>query len=411
MQKLTVSPETARMLQLGHPWVIADATTRRWPKTLQPGQLCQLVDPQGEPLGSALLDPDNRVVARVVDRRPLPQLGRDWIARRLQQALALRQAEIDQDETNAYRLVNAEGDGFPGLTIDRYGEYLMLQTFTRAWDSRIEQIVNELGEQLQPLGSYLKFRPQQTRQLESQGGLPCNKLLQGSPAGEKFPVRENRLQFLVDLDQGLHTGLFMDQRANRKDLMRHCRGKRVLNLFSFTGAFSVAAAASGAREVTSVDASPSYLAWAEENFALNRLNPKRHRFLTGDCFKILDQLQRDGESFDLVLLDPPSFSTTRQSRFTTRGGTAELAACALRLLNAGGLLISSSNHQKVDVADYLKELRRGSLSSGIELQIVGLRGQGVDFPYPVGFPEGRYLKYVVGRKGETGTVGGAIGSR
>lgn len=400
MQKLIVSPDTTRMLQLGHPWVIADAATRRWPKTLQPGQLVQLVDPQEKLLATALLDPADRVVARVVDHQPLQQLGRDWIARRLQQALALRQVEIDRDDTDAYRLVNAEGDGFPGLTIDRYGAYLMLQTFTRAWDSRIELVVNELERLLEPRGIYLKFRPQQTRQLESQGGLPRNQLLRGSPAGQKFSVRENRLQFLVDLDQGLHTGLFMDQRDNRNHLMRRCRGKRVLNLFSFTGAFSVAAAASGAREVTSVDTSATYLAWAEENFALNRLNPQQHRFITGDCFKALDQLELAGATFDLVLMDPPSFSTTRKSRFTTRGGTAELVAMALRLLNSGGLLISSSNHQKIDVADYLKELRRGSLSAGIELQVIALRGQGADFPYPVGFPEGRYLKYVVGRKGE-----------
>jgi len=398
MEKLTVSPETARMLQLGHPWVIADATTRRWPKSLQPGQLAQLLDPQGQPLAAALLDPTDRVVARIVDRQPLSQLSAEWVARRLQRALALRLTQLDLDGTDAWRLVNAEGDGFPGLTVDRYGDFLMLQAFTRAWDSRIDLLANELETLLRPQGIYLKYRPQQTRKLEGKGGLPQNKLLRGRALGCKLNVLENGLTFRVDLDQGLHTGLFMDQRDNRRDLMARCRGKRVLNLFSFTGAFSVAAAAAEAREVTSVDASAGYLAWAEENFSANRLNPKQHRFMTGDCFKVLEELAADGKRYDIVLMDPPSFSTTRKSRFTTRGGTSELVTTALSLLVDDGLLITSSNHQKVDVADYLKELRRGALAAGVDLQVLQLRGQGGDFPYTVGFPEGRYLKYVVSRK-------------
>jgi 23S rRNA (cytosine1962-C5)-methyltransferase len=398
MEKLPVSSETVRMLQLGHPWVIADAVTRRWPKSLQPGQLVLLTDSQGQPLATALLDPADRIVARVVDRRPLSTLNQEWVLQRLQRAIELRQSQLGLDGTDAYRLVNAEGDGFPGLTVDRYGDYLMLQCFSRAWDSRIDLLADGLEKLLQPRGIYLKYRPQQTRALESRGGLPQNRLLRGKPVGKKISVQENGLAFLVDLDQGLHTGLFMDQRDNRHDLMTRCRGKRVLNLFAFTGAFSVAAAAAEATEVVSVDASGTYLAWAEENFSANRINPKRHRFLASDCFKVLEELAAAGERFDLVLMDPPSFSTTRKSRFTTRGGTSDLVAMALPLLSEQGLLITSSNHQKVDIGDYLKELRRGALSAEVDLQVLQLRGQGVDFPYTVGFPEGRYLKYVISRK-------------
>jgi 23S rRNA (cytosine1962-C5)-methyltransferase len=386
------------MLQLGHPWVIADAATRRWPKSLQPGQLALLTDAQGQPLATALLDPTDRVVARVVDRQPLAALSQEWAIPRLQRAIELRLAQLELDGTDAYRLVNAEGDGFPGLTVDRYGDYLMLQCFSRAWDSRIDLLANSLEKLLKPRGIYLKYRPQQTRSLESKGGMPQNTLLRGQPVGGKLTVQENNLTFLVDLGQGLHTGLFMDQRDNRRDLMQRCQGRRVLNLFAFTGAFSVAAAAAGAAEVVSVDASGAYLAWAAENLSANRINPKRHRFLTGDCFKVLEELAAAGERFDLVLMDPPSFSTTRKSRFTTRGGTSDLVAMALPLLSEQGLLVTSSNHQKVDIADYLKELRRGALSACVDLQVLQLRGQGADFPYTVGFPEGRYLKYVISRK-------------
>ncbi len=203
----------------------------------------------------------------------------------------------------------------------------------------------------------------------------------------------------MTLEQGLNTGLFLDQRRNRRDLMGRVKGKRVLNLFSYTGAFSVAAAASGASQVTSVDASPGYTDWARDNFAANRLNPAQHEFIVGDCLAVLGKLAQGGKTFDIILMDPPSFSTTAKSRFTTRGGTSDLVAAALSLLTGTGLLITSSNHQKVDIAEYLKELRRGALQAGSDVRVVSVLGQPEDFPYPVTFPEGRYLKYVTCVKG------------
>jgi 23S rRNA (cytosine1962-C5)-methyltransferase len=182
------------------------------------------------------------------------------------------------------------------------------------------------------------------------------------------------------------------------------KGKRVLNLFSYTGAFSVAAAAAGAEQVTSVDASPGYTDWSRDNFTANRLNHKQHEFVVGDCLALLGKLSQSGKRFDLILMDPPSFSTTAQSRFTTRGGTSDLVAAALPLLTNNGLIIASSNHQKVDVADYLKELRRGALQARCDLRVIFLLGQPEDFPYPVTFPEGRYLKYAVCVKSEN-TIG------
>ena len=182
--------------------------------------------------------------------------------------------------------------------------------------------------------------------------------------------------------------------------MDRVKGKRVLNLFCYTGAFSVAAAAAGASLVTSVDASPGYMEIARANFSVNHFNPKRHEFVVGDCLAVLDEMSRQGALFDVILMDPPSFSTTSKSRFTTRGGPSDLVASALKLLREGGLLIASSNHQKVDLADYLKELRRGALQAGSSLQVIKLAGQPEDFPYPVTFPEGRYLKYAICVKGD-----------
>ena len=392
-----VGPETVRMLELGHPWVIADRYTRKWPKG-RSGDLVELTDERGLVLATALLDPEDRVVARVLGHGKM-SLDRPWVQERVERAAALRRDHADLTETTAYRLVNGEGDGLPGLTVDRYGEHLMVQLYSAAWKPHLPLVTSALQQVFTPSGIYEKFRPQKTRELAGESrGKKFSRLLAGTAAPGRVAVRENGLDFLVTLEEELNTGLFLDQRANRRDLMGRCRGKRILNLFSYTGAFSVAAAAAGAERVTSVDASAHYLDWAKENFSVNRLNPKRHEFIEGDCLAVLKELQRQGRLFDLVLMDPPSFSTTRQSRFTTRGGTSDLVEASLPLLVAGGLLITSSNHQKVDLADYLKELRRAALQAGSELRVIRVAAQPEDFPYPVTFPEGRYLKYIISVK-------------
>lgn len=392
-----VGPETVRMLELGHPWIIADSYTRKWPKG-RAGEVVALVDAQGARVAMALLDPAERIVARVLDCGP-EGISRAWLAQKLSRAQSLRDRHADLGESTAYRLVNGEGDGLPGLTIDRYGAHLMVQLYTQAWKPYLDLIMTELQQLLKPLGIYEKFRPQQTRTLGvEQPDKKFSRLLRGEAARGKIAVRENGLNFLVDLEAGLNTGLFLDQRRSRRDLMQRVAGRRVLNLFAFTGAFSVAAAAAGAELVCSVDASAPYLDWARENFGANRLNPRRHEFITGDCFAVLEDLQRQRRQFDLVLMDPPSFSTTGKSRFTTRGGTSDLVALALALLPVGGLLITSSNHQKVELAEYLKELRRGALQAGCNLSVLQTLGQPEDFPFSVTWPEGRYLKYVIGAK-------------
>jgi len=392
--KWIIGPESVRMLELGHPWIIADSYTKRWPAG-KAGQIVPLSDEKGRFLASALLDPHDRIVARVLLRQRM-QLDRAWLTQRIQAAIDLRRNHADLEDSDAYRLVNGEGDGLPGLTVDRYGSYLMVQAYCGGWNVHLKVVTQVLLDLLAPKGIYEKSRPQKTRELEAvSDSKQYGRLLAGTPAPNLLEVRENGLTFLVSLEQGLNTGLFLDQRRNRRDLMARSRGKRVLNLFAYTGAFSVAAASAGASLVTGVDASSSYTEWAKANFEANRLNPKRHEFVVGDCLKVLLDLARQKKRYDIILMDPPSFSTTTKSRFTTRGGTSDIVAAALSLLANGGLMITSSNHQKVDVADYLKELRRGALQAGSDLQVISLYGQPEDFPYPVTFPEGRYLKYAV----------------
>jgi len=394
MKNCQVGSDTLRMLELGHPWVIADKYTKQWPAG-KAGELISLQDEQQQHLATALYDPQDRIIARVLDSKKI-QLDAGWLEKRLRSAELLRQQHALLDETDSYRLVNSEGDGLPGITVDRYADYLMVQLYSEAWEPHLKSLTAALQKVFSPLGIYRKLRPQETRQLEANSSSKqYSRVIAGTAAPVPLQVQENGLHFKVDLREGLNTGLFPDQRRNRRELMARAAGKRVLNLFAFTGAFSVAAAAAGAKKVTSVDVSQKYLDIARENFAINRLNPKRHDFICGDVFSELKKLRDAQQCFDIILFDPPSFSTTKKSRFSTQGGTSKLVAETLPLLEPGGLLMSSSNHQKVSLDDYLKELRRGALQVGSELQTIFTSGQPEDFPCPVSFPEGRYLKFVI----------------
>lgn len=392
--RCVVGSETARMLNLGHPWVIADRFTARWPKG-DSGSLVELVSEKGASLGTALYDPGARIVARRLSSARV-ELDQAWFQHKLEQSRQSRHW-LNLGDTDVSRLVNAEGDALPGLTVDRYGDYLMVQYYTSAWEKHLEALAPALQETYAPHGIYCKYRPQETRKLASgkKARSPGGWLLAGKQAPDDLTVRENGLLYRVDLKKDLHTGLFHDQRQNRLEFRRQAAGCKVLNLFAYTGAFSVAAAAGGATQVTSVDASGRYLNWAKENFRLNGIDPQDHEFVAGDCFDELDRMAKSGRSFDLVFVDPPSFSTTRKSRFTTAGGTAELVQKILRLMNPGGLLVTSSNLQKMSLEKYLKELRKGSLAVGRNLQVVKVSGQADDFPFTTSFPEGNYLKYVV----------------
>ncbi len=393
MQHCLVGPETTRMLELGHPWVIADRYTRQWPRVTT-GELIALVDEQKRPLGVAICDPGNRIVARRLRDQPII-INSGWFESQFRQCAILRK-HILLGDTDCYRLVNGEGDGLPGVTVDRYADYLMLQLYTDAWEPYLGQLTEALKRVYCPSGIYLKYRPQQTRQLEAQKkSRQTNRLVAGKAAPNPLIVKEDGLVYRVNLHNGLHTGLFPDQRRNRRETMARVAGSQVLNLFAFTGAFSVAAAAAGAQRVTSVDVSEKYLSIARENFTGNRIDPDQHEFIVGDVFTELATMRSQGRFFDCLLFDPPSFSTTKKSRFSTQGGTAELVAQTIPLVSPGGLLMTASNHQKVTLDEYFKELRRGALKAKRTLRTIYVGGQPEDFPCDVGFPEGRYLKFVI----------------
>ena len=232
-ERYVVGPETMRMLELGHPWVIADRFTKRWPRG-RAGEVITLSDEKGKELATALLDPGERIVARVLGLGRV-RFDQSWVRERIERAAALRYDHADLDGTTAWRLVNGEGDGLPGLTVECYGEHLMIQLYTAAWGPHLPLVTSALQQVLSPTGIYEKFRPQKTRELAAERqDKKYSRLLAGEPAPGRVAVRENGLEFLVTLEEELNTGLFLDQRVNRRDLMARCRSKRSGNFSTST---------------------------------------------------------------------------------------------------------------------------------------------------------------------------------
>ncbi|RME12126.1 MAG: class I SAM-dependent rRNA methyltransferase, partial [Ardenticatenia bacterium] len=212
---------------------------------------------------------------------------------------------------------------------------------------------------------------------------------------KRVQIEENGLRFWVDLWEGQKTGFYLDQRENRQRIGRLAAGKRLLNCFAYNGGFSLAAALGGARFVESVDVAANALEDARRTFALNGLDPDAHAFTRADVFDLLEQYAREGRTFDVVVLDPPSFARSKNQRHKAIRAYTRLNALALNLIPPGGLLVSSSCTAQVSHADFLNMLATAAAKAGRRLRILHDAGQPLDHPVPPHFPEGRYLKFVI----------------
>jgi 23S rRNA (cytosine1962-C5)-methyltransferase len=327
---------------------------------------------------------------------PVPAELLDWLAARAPDPLgdddaldrALRRAAEDRfalahdPDTDAFRLVNDEGDAVPGVTVDRYGEHALVQFYSpraTAQQERVLAAVAALGFR----GVYAKYRPRQSNTLVDtrRDSLAPARALRGEDAPEAFVVREGGLAYEVHLGDGLSTGIFLDQRENRRRVRELAAGRRVLNLFAYTCAFTVAAAAGGARQTVSVDVSAGALAWGLRNLERNGLAGDGHLRVAADVFGWLEGAVARGDRFELVLLDPPSYSTTRDgSRFSAESDYRALATAALRVLAPGGALLACSNHRGILRVRFRRYLHEAARLAGCA--VAQLR----DLPDPDDFP-------------------------
>lgn len=385
--------DVARRIRAGHPWVYREALGQRAIKP-RPGSTIELVDWDGDFVAKGFYDGETAIAVRVMTRSPKGEIGPELITKRVRSAVGLRRRFIDFDQYEAVRLVNAEADGLPGIVVDRYADYLVVQLFTESVSDFREPLYEALKTTVEPKAIYEQKR---FRSLAGEGPRQGAALVHGPPAPVELEVKEGDLRFWVDVTAPLSTGLFADLRLGRRAVRRWAKDRRVLNLFSYTGSISVYAAHGGAREVCAVDVAAKAHARARKNFALNGFDAEKPEHVVGDAFKVMARFADRDREFDMVIIDPPAFASA------SRGGKSwsavkdygELVAAALDLMPHGSCLIAASTTHKLSSEDFDMSLAQGSMLARRRVRIVERCPLPVDFPTSPGFPEGNYLKFVV----------------
>ena len=391
--KIKISKRHQGKIRKGFPWVYFHQLSQR-NISGQPGDLGVIYDSANRFLAIGLFDPFSDIRLRILQTRNPCEIDEHFFRERLQAALALREP-LQSQETTAYRMVNGENDGFPGMVVDRYDDTLVIKVYTSAWFPYLQMLVSLLRE---GSGSCQRVLLQLSRHVErvSEGGYKDHQVLFGAtPAG---PVRfkENGLTFEADLLHGQKTGFFLDQRDNRQQVREQARGRSVLNVFSYTGAFSVYARAGGAESVLEIDVNAPAQAAALKNWELNfgagDIRENRIRQVQGDAFAQLASLIRQGEQFDLVILDPPAFASRKQNKANALQAYLRLAKAGAQCTRDGGLLVAASCSAQVRADEFYRAVDLGIRQTGRPYRKLLKAGHPLD--HPVTFREGAYLKAI-----------------
>lgn len=374
-----------------HPWIFSGAI-KRVEGEVADGDVVEVADCQGRFLARGYLNRHSQIAVRLLTWDEGEVIGGDFWRRRLEQAFAGRQALADDPATAAYRLVNAESDLLPGLIVDRYGDYLVVQFLTLGIERWKADLVGLMADLLRPRGIYERSDVEVRKK---EGLAQVSGLLHGQEPPDLVEVTENGHRFLVDIKTGHKTGFYLDQRENRQKLTRYCRGKKVLNCFAYTGAFAVYAAAAG--RITNVESSAEALELARRNVALNGFADRDDEYVEGDVFQLLREYRDQGRSFDLIILDPPKFAYSQHQVQSACRGYKDINLLAMQIIVPGGILFTFSCSGRVSPDLFQKVLFGASVDAGRDVQIIEELSQSSDHPVLLTFPESGYLKGLVCR--------------
>ena len=367
----------------GHPWVFSGAVAKIEGE-VSAGDLGEVYSKEGQFLGAGHLSPASQIILRLLTQKKEP-VDIPFFKERILRAAQLRETFL-KGKTNAYRIVNGEGDFLPGLIVDLYGGTLVLQSLTAGVERLKGSLVDLLVSEFKPRSIYERSDVATRRQED----LPeATGLLFGREISDRIEIEENGCHFQVDVKGGQKTGFYIDQRENRSDLKNLSQGRKVLDCFSYTGAFSIYAGLGGAEEVTLIDSSGEALKRAEEHFHLNAMEQIPHRFIRGDAFEVLRSLE---PGYDIVILDPPPFAKRKGHLPGASRGYKDLNLQALRLLNREGFLFTfcCSHHVSWDL--FQKIIFSAAVDAKREVELLGRKGHPMDHPINLSHPEGEYLK-------------------
>ncbi len=384
MAGLIVAPR-ARIFQ-GHDWVYGSEVRKVFGNP-QPGDVVALKDGRDRYLGSAMYNPQSQIVARRFSRRK-QDLDREFFVRRLGQAIALRERLMPGEDL--LRLVWSESDGLPGLIVDRYKDVLVVQTLTVAMWQRVKLITNILGDLMQPRAVVVR----NDSPMLAAEGLEQEVYVAMGEEPQPFEVQGRGLRFVVDLQTGQKTGLYLDQLQNYMEVARWAKGRRVLDCFSNQGGFALACARAGALSVTAVDVSEEAVACVRRNAELNGVQVEA---VADNAFDFLkkeaNEVRNGGEpKWDLIILDPPSFTRSKKSLHDAMRGYKEIHLRAMKMLPVGGVLSTFCCSHHASAALFKESIGEAAVDAPATLRLLQTHGQSPDHPVLLNLPETEYLK-------------------
>jgi 23S rRNA (cytosine1962-C5)-methyltransferase len=373
--------ELSKHLHRGHPWVYRDRLSQdlRFPSGAWVRVRCGSFD------GVGLWDARSPIAVRVFKQRDAERApDAAWVAQIVRQAWQVREPlRKPESNTTAYRWLYGESDGLPGVVVDLYGDYAVIETYAESLDGLLDWIVESLLACTSLKGVFRR----------GDGA----RVLRGRQPPRDLIVEENGLRMRVDLRAGQKTGLYLDHRENRAFLEARCAGKHVLNCFAYTGAFTLYALRGGAVAVTSVDSAAQAAEEAARNLQINGYDPDAHPYVVADCFDLLDEYAAQGQQYDLIVLDPPSLARAKKSRHAAQRAYVRLNYAAISCLSPGGLLATASCTSQVSPDLFHEAIGEAAARAGKRLLILHEAGHALDHPVAAHFPEGRYLKFVLGQ--------------
>ena len=381
MNKVILKPGREKALRNRHPWIFSGAIDSA--PSFENGEVLPVYSSHGEFLAKAYFHTENSLCGRVLTFVDEPI--ETAIEKRMSEAIALREKMFDREETNCFRLINAEGDGLPGLIVDIYDDLAVVQVNTQGME-RLKPLISEkLKTKMKLRGIYEKSHSS-ARRYE---GLPDSLGTLYGECPKEMLVKENGILFLVGVEEGQKTGFFLDQREMRQLICRLSQNKRVLNCFSYTGGFSLFALKGGAQFVTSIDSSEEACRYAKENTLLNHIPLDRHEVVQADVF---EYLQNPKQPFDLVILDPPAFAKKRQDINDACRGYKEINRRVLERMPPSSYLLTCSCSHFIDEDLFQQLIFQAAIEAKREAVICSRHIQAADHPVSLFHPEGEYLK-------------------
>jgi 23S rRNA (cytosine1962-C5)-methyltransferase len=382
-----------------HPWIFSGAIERIDPAVTD-GDIADVVTLQGEFLARGYVNRKSQIVVRLLTWDEAESIDAEFWARRLTQSTSRRFAHsigsqgASQNLREARRLINAESDGLPGLVVDQYGEWLVIQVLTLGIEQAKSQIADQLNELLKPRGIYERS---DVKVRQKEGLERHTSLLSGVEPPDRIEIEQDGHRFLVDVRRGHKTGFYLDQRDNRRKIKAYCQDADVLNLFSYTGGFAAAALSAGAKSVTNVDSSADVLALAKENVRLNGFTVNDQDFVEADVFSELRKLRAMKRTFDVIIADPPKLAQSQSQIDRAARAYKDLNLVAMQLLKPGGYLITFSCSGSISTDLFQKIVFGAAIDAQRDMQIVERLSQSSDHPILLSFPESEYLKGLVCR--------------